>query len=96
MEIVWTKKGRSSFEKNVNYLVTHWNEKIALKFINETYRTLDIVSKNPYIGWYSEDYSCNIILVVEQISLFYNVINNTIVIKNFWDNRQKPIRKLNL
>jgi plasmid stabilization system protein ParE len=95
MEIVWTKKGRNSFEKNVDYLLIYWNDKIAIRFINETNRTLHIISKNPYIGRY-KDFGCNIFLVVEQIYLFYEVINDTIVIQNFWDNRQKPIRKLNI
>ena len=41
-------------------------------------------------------FSANVILVVEQISLIYDVKNNEIIIKNFWNNRQKPIKKLDI
>lgn len=94
MEIVWTKKARETFEKNVDYLLIYWNEKQAVEFINESIRTIGIVQKNPQIGAYNEDYSSNIILIVKQISLFYVVKKDKIILKNFWDNRQKPISNL--
>lgn len=95
MEIIWTQKARFTFFDNIKYLEHYWNDAIAEDFENETLRVLDIVQKNPHIGRYDEDFGCNVILIVKQISLLYEIINNEIVLLTFWDNRQKPIKRLN-
>jgi plasmid stabilization system protein ParE len=96
MEIIWTQKARNSYWNNINYLEHYWNDDIADDFENETLRVLDIIEKNPHIGRYDEDFQCYIFLIVKQISLLYDLNNNQIVLLNFWDNRQKPIKRLNI
>jgi plasmid stabilization system protein ParE len=96
MEIVWTHKAGASFYKNLDYLQHNWNIDVANDFEFETFRTIAIIEKNPLIGMYDTDFGCNKMLVVKQIYLLYKIIDNTIVLLIFWDNRQKPIQKLDL
>ena len=64
------------------------------KFILEAFRTIEIIKTMPHIGRYDEYFQCNILVVVEQISLFYDIEANKIILLTFWDNRQKPIKLL--
>ncbi len=95
MEIVWTYKAHNTYWNNIDYLIRFWNEAVIENFENETLRVLDIIQKKPHIGHYDEDLDCNIILIVKQISLLYEIDNDKIVLLTFWDNRQKPIKRLN-
>jgi hypothetical protein len=90
MEIVWTFEAKKTFKKNMIYLKNHWTKKEVDNFALEAFRTIEIVQKNPHIGKYSEDYGCHILVVVKQISLFYEIENNKIILISFWDNRQEP------
>jgi plasmid stabilization system protein ParE len=96
MEIIWTAKAKQTFYSNVSYLENYWTAEIADNFIKESLRVIEIIKKNPHIGRYDEDYQCNVILIVKQISLFYEVEKTNIILLNFWDNRQKPIKKLDI
>ena len=95
MEIYWTHKAKITFFNNVTYLENYWNDQVAENFENETLRVLEIIEKNPHIGRYDEDFGCNIILIVKQIYLLYEPQNDKIILLTFWDNRQKPIKRLN-
>jgi hypothetical protein len=94
MEVIWTYQAGASFYKNLDYLQDYWNIEVANIFELETFRTIAIIEKNPLIGIYDEVFECNKMLVVKQIYLLYKIIDHKIVLLNFWDNRQKPIRKL--
>jgi hypothetical protein len=78
----------------MEYLEHHWNPEVANHFENETVRVVNIVQRNPYIGRYDEYFRCNLILVVKQISLLYDIKNNQVILLTFWNNYQKPIKRL--
>lgn len=96
MEIIWTQKARNTYWNNVDYLIRYWNENVVDDFENETLRTIEIILKNPTIGRYDEQLKCNIILIVKQISLFYEIKNDKIILLIFWNNRQKPLKRLDI
>jgi plasmid stabilization system protein ParE len=95
MDVIWTFQAHKSYWDNMDYLERYWNDSVADNFEYETLRVFEIIKKNPHIGRYDEDFQCNILLIVQQISLLYEIVNNEIVLLNFWDNRQKPIKRLN-
>ena len=94
MKIVWTHQAYKSYWKNVEYLENYWNDNVADNFEFEILRVLEIIKKNPHIGRYDEGFDSNILLIIKQIYLVYEIKNNEIVLLNFWDNRQKPIKRL--
>jgi plasmid stabilization system protein ParE len=69
--------------------VHNWNLEIAEKFVKSALHTVDLLTKNPYLGKYKTDLKCNEILISKHISLHYQIINDCIVLLFFWDNRQK-------
>jgi hypothetical protein len=88
MEIVWTKQAQNSYLNNIFYLEKFWTEKEITNFENEVFRTIDIIQTNINIGITEEKLNCKSILILKQITLFYDVIDENIVLLNFWDNRQ--------
>lgn len=95
MEIIWTLQAQDSFFKNYEFVQNYWGLNVASDFEFQTLRSIEIIKKNPQIGVYSEDFRCNVLVIVKQISLLYEIENNKIILLNFWDNRQKPIERLN-
>lgn len=90
MEIIWTYEAKSTFKKNMKYLKNYWSKKEVDDFASEALRTIEIIKQNPQIGRYDEDYDCRILVIVKQISLFYEIENDKILLISFWDNRQEP------
>ena len=94
MEIIWSDEAKKTFKNNVKYLKKYWSQKEVDSFVFEAFRTLEIIKKMPHIGRYDNYFQCNILVIVEQISLFYDIKDNKIILLTFWDNRQKPIQLL--
>ena len=90
MKIIWTAEAKYTFYNNKNYLLHHWNHETAKKFVENTLHTIDLLIQNPYLGKYKMDLKCNVVLISKQISLHYEIHNDSIVLIIFWDNRQKP------
>ena len=94
MEIVWSDEAKRTFKNNVNYLKNHWSKKEVDKFVFEALHTIEIIKTMPHVGRYDDYFQCNILVVVEQISLFYDIETDKIILLTFWENRQKPIQLL--
>lgn len=94
MEIVWTDEAKKTFKNNINYLKDNWSQKEVDTFISEALKVIERIKRMPNLGRYDNDYKCNILTIVEQISLFYDIDCDKIILLTFWDNRQKPIRLL--
>lgn len=63
-------------------------------FIKRTHDLLDILAEFPEIGSIEvSEKQIRGLVVVKQITLFYKVNNHSIVILNFYDNRQSPKKK---
>lgn len=94
MEIIWTEKAEKTYTKNYEYLVENWSLAVARKFDEEVLKTIDLISKNPHLGYYNRDFDFSSILIVKQVTLIYTVVNNKIMLLIFHDNRQKQIKGL--
>jgi plasmid stabilization system protein ParE len=91
MEIIWTDEAKKTFKNNINYLKENWSKNEVQNFVLEAFNSIETIKKMPHIGKYDAFFECNILLVVKQISLFYDVKEEKIILLTFWDNRQKPI-----
>lgn len=94
LEIKWSKKADRSFDAIIDYLEGEFGEMTTSKFVRKVHEFLGLLSEFPELG--TEEYQeLNIrgIVIVKQITLFYKVRNQKIILLNFYDNRQRPKKK---
>jgi len=94
LEVYWSIQADKRFDAILLYLEKEWGEKSVTAFVKEVYELIGILSQFPEIG-IVEYPKANIraIVIVKQVSLFYQVRANKIIILNFFDNRQKQKKK---
>ncbi len=90
MKVIWSKTADINYRKNLDYLKREWDYEVLINFIDEVDNCINRISDNPSIGMFDKLISCNKLLVVKQIYLFYEVSDNVIYIHNIWNNKRKP------
>ena len=92
LEIIFTDDATDILLSITDFIENKWSSKQADKFLEKVYKTLDLLSKNPYMFKVaSNNYDLRIGLISKQTSFFYKIQENEIIILFFWDNRQEPI-----
>lgn len=94
LSVFWTTEAENSYRANLEYLSENWPAEVFLEFIERTDEAVKLLSVHPYAGRFDEILKCNRFLVVEQISLFYSVEADYIVLITFWNNLRKPLTRL--
>ncbi|MBN2611684.1 MAG: type II toxin-antitoxin system RelE/ParE family toxin [Bacteroidales bacterium] len=94
LEIFWSKRADSKFDRILDYLNSEWGERVTIAFVKKVYDFLDILVEFPEIGTL-ENTERNIrgFVIVKQITVFYKVTGDNIILLNFFDNRQNPKMK---
>ena len=94
LEIEWSRRADKRFDAILEYLEKEWGEKAVKTFVQKVYDFLDLIIVFPNIGTL-EDKTKNIFgfVVVSQITIFYRIKLNRIILLNFFDNRQDPDKK---
>lgn len=90
MRVEWSDTAIKNYRENIKYLLEEWNYKVMVHFIDETDNCISTIQKFPGVGSYDERLGFNKFLVVEQIYLFYEVINDILYIHNVWNNKRHP------
>jgi len=93
MKVNWTPAAKDSFERILDWLLNNWTKKEVENFIEQTEKTIEGISQNPYMyKASSKNKQIRKGFVNRLISLFYRVRHkeNEIDILYFWDNRQNP------
>ncbi|MDY7394052.1 type II toxin-antitoxin system RelE/ParE family toxin [Aureibaculum sp. 2210JD6-5] len=90
MEIIWTSEAKKTFKQNVNYLKKEWPLKVVEGFVDSAYDAISKIQVHPKIGRYDKVWDCYKLIVVKQITLYYQIDKNKIVLISFWNNYQKP------
>lgn len=94
LEIKWTKRADKKFDKVIDYLLTEWGDKTTKTFVKKVYNFLDLLSFYPEIGSIeNEEKEIRGFPVTKQIIIFYRLSNSTVIILDFFDNRQSKSRK---
>lgn len=93
-QIVWTKRADANFDKILEYLHVQWGQKVTIDFIKRTYDFLDILIDFPEIG-VMQNVGSNIrgFTLTKHTTLFYRIESQTILLLNFFDNRQRRDKK---
>jgi len=88
LEIVWSKRTDEKFDLILDYLTKEWSTKVTKAFVKKVYDFIDILSEFPEIGTLeNRDKAIRGFVIIKQVSVFYTIRNNRIIILNFFDNR---------
>jgi plasmid stabilization system protein ParE len=92
LEIIFTDDASEMLLSIIRLIESKWGAKQAERFLSKTYKTIDLISKQPYLFKASSiNETVRICVLTRQTSFFYEVRDNKIIILFFWDNRQDPL-----
>jgi plasmid stabilization system protein ParE len=91
LTVYWLPQASKRLGEINNYLKSEFGSKVEIKFNNKLFNLVDTISKLPKIGTLrNKKLHIRSYVVVKQITIFYKVKKNEIVILNLHDNRQNP------
>ncbi|MDX2001346.1 MAG: type II toxin-antitoxin system RelE/ParE family toxin [Chitinophagales bacterium] len=90
-EIIWTTIAIEDFRAVVVYLEEQWSAKTAQDFVDNLWGKIEILSMHPYLGKQSEsDETVRRLLITKHNTLYYTLLEDTIIVLEIFDNRQNP------
>ena len=97
MKVVWSSEASYTFEQNIIYLQTEWNESVIDSFITRTEQAIELISKNPLLfPVLNKKKAIHRCVIVKQITLYYHVADNYVLLLTFWNNYQNPKKLKNI
>lgn len=94
LEIKWSKRADKKFDKILDYLIKKWGDRVTKNFVKKVYDFLDILSEFPEIGSIeNKEKGIRGFTIVKQINIFYRIKGDTIILLDFFDNRQDLNKK---
>lgn len=94
LKIRWSTRADITLDQLIIYLEIEWGETVVKAFMKKLYDFLELLSEFPDIGsmQYPEKRIRGFALT-KQISIFYRVDTDQIVLLDFFDNRSDPKKK---
>ena len=94
LEIQWTTMVDIKLDHLIIYLESEWGENVVKAFMKKLYDFLEILSEFPEIGsmQYPEKKIRGFSLT-KQVSIFYKIDGNQIILLDLFDNRSNPKKK---
>ena len=94
LTIRWSTRADIKLDQLIIYLETEWGENVVKAFMRKLYDFLEILSEFPEIGsmQYPEKQIRGFALT-KQVSIFYRIDDNQIVLLDIFDNRSDPAKK---
>ena len=94
LKICWTTRADIKLDQLIIYLESEWGDSVVQAFMRKLYDFLEILSEFPEIGslQYPEK-GIRGFALTKQVSIFYRIDNNEIVLLDFFDNRSNPKKK---
>ena len=93
LAIRWTIRAKSDYARILEYLQTNWTTKELQKFTAKTNKVLSQIAKNPEIFPASKKINARKCVLIEQVSIYYQIKKGEVLLVSFWDNRQNPKKK---
>ncbi|MBA4408426.1 MAG: hypothetical protein C0397_03265 [Odoribacter sp.] len=94
LKVKWSKYADQSFDRILEYLEAEWGENVTRAFVCRTYEFLDLLAEFPEIGsMENPEKQIRGFVLIKQVTVFYIRKNDSIILLNFYDNRQKPTVK---
>jgi len=94
LNIRWTTRADIKLDQLIIYLESEWGESVVKAFMRKLYDFLEILSEFPEIGsmQYPEKRIRGFALT-KQVTIFYKIDDNQIVLLDILDNRSDPKKK---
>lgn len=92
LKIHWTKRASVNYLKTIIYLEEEWGLQSAKKFAGKTNSVVDILQTFPELGK-PLFRDIRTFVIVKQITLFYKVESNRLILLHFFNNYQHPGKK---
>ena len=94
LEIRWTKSADLKLDHLIIYLEEEWGVSVVKAFMRKLYDLLEILSEFPEIGamQYPEK-NIRGFSITKQISIFYKIEGDQIILLDLFDNRSDPKNK---
>jgi len=94
LEVFWSTRASKKFDKIINYLNNEWGDKASKTFTKKVYDFIDLLAEFPEIGAFQDkEKEIQGFVVIKQITVYYRVDKNKLILLNFFDNRQNPKKK---
>ena len=94
LEIRWTTKADIKLDHIIIYLETEWSESVVKAFMRKLYDLLEILSEFPEIGSMQyPDKNIRGFSLTKQVSIFYKIESDQIILLDLFDNRSDPKKK---
>jgi hypothetical protein len=96
-KIIHTPLAEKSYLQNISYLEKDWTHKEIKRFIKKTLDVVLILKVDPYV-FHKWDYDRNIrkVILIKQITLFYEIENHNVCLLLFWNNYRDPNKIMTL
>lgn len=84
--IEWSEMAKNDYFENIDYLEREWPQSVVNEFIANSNHVLNLISKGN-ISFKATNYK-NVFeaVIVKQITLFYSVEIDKIILHRFWNN----------
>jgi plasmid stabilization system protein ParE len=85
------KKADKRFDQIIEHINLKFGKTSAENFVRKVYNIIELISYFPQLGSLENElYSIRGFVIVEQVTVFYQVRKDKIILLNFYDNRQNP------
>ena len=94
LNIRWTIRADIKLDQLIIYLESEWGESVVKAFMRKLYDFLEILSEFPEIGsmQYPEK-GIRGFALTKQVTIFYKIDSNQIILLDIFDNRSDPKKK---
>lgn len=94
-KVLWSDQAIENLESILRYLETEWPPSITDSFKERLLNTINLLKKFPNLGTESSfKKGIRRFVMSKQVSIFYEIDNNTMIIHYLFDNRQSPKRTI--
>ena len=90
--ITWSENARIDYWQNIDYLQSEWSEREVERFLNKVDEILNQLERGDIIFQSTGKRFVYQIVVVKQITLYYEHKDDKINLLRFWNNYQDPKR----
>ena len=91
LKVKWTFIAAEEYQSAVDWLLIHWSEKIAIRFVSDVENKVELLQKFPLLGSPSLSLpDCRQTLILPYHTLIYKLTSDSIEIIRLFDGRQNP------
>ncbi len=90
MEIVWSPEALMDYESVIDYVIFNWSYSVAEDFVKKVNTKIKLIQLQPELFEKVDHKNARRAVIIPQISLFYRIEPEEIVLLRFSNNSQNP------